>query len=39
MYAFILKSLFHKILDPGVLLYIMTFMRPSVAIKFEHKRN
>jgi hypothetical protein len=33
-----LKSLLNKIMDPGILLYI-TFMRPSFAIQFEHKRN
>jgi hypothetical protein len=37
MCASTLKELAQQ--DPGILLYITTFMRPSFAIKFEHKRN
>jgi len=37
MYASILKELGEQ--DPGILLYITMLMRPSFAIKFEHKRN
>jgi len=37
MYNSILKELAQQ--DPGILLYIMTFMRQSFAIKFEHNRN